>query len=194
MTRPPPCWQGMRCSPRPLKVAASAPFGPEVQARAVRRAGRRRRRWAAWCCGQELDLKYEAQDATGGPASAGAPAQDRRADRGGPPDGSGRSRRRRRGPGRRSSTYGYGLGLVFQIVDDVLDVTSHPAKSWASPSAATPSSGKTTFVTLYGADRAPWTMRKKVNDQACWPALQGVWRAGTVPAHHWPRSCWNGQK
>ena len=32
--------------------------------------------------------------------------------------------------------YAFGIGLVFQIVDDVLDVTSTP-NSWANPLAAT---------------------------------------------------------
>ena len=49
--------------------------------------------------------------------------------------------------------YAYGIGLVFQIVDDVLDVTS-TAEQLGKPIGSDSENGKTTFVTLFGADGA----------------------------------------
>ena len=119
--------------------------------------------------GQELDLKYEAQSATEaqllqvhrhktgalieaalqmGAAAAGATEEDKAA----------------------LKTYGYGLGLVFQIVDDVLDVTA-TQEELGKPIGSDAQQGKTTFVTLYGVQGA-MEYARKVNDQAC-AALQG---------------------
>ena len=47
--------------------------------------------------------------------------------------------------------YAYDLGLVFQIVDDVLDVTA-TAEDLGKPIGSDEENGKTTFVTLYGAE------------------------------------------
>lgn len=49
--------------------------------------------------------------------------------------------------------YAFGIGLVFQIVDDVLDVTS-TAEQLGKPIGSDSENGKTTFVTLYGAEGA----------------------------------------
>ena len=49
--------------------------------------------------------------------------------------------------------YAYDLGLVFQIVDDVLDVTS-TAEALGKPIGSDAANGKTTFATLYGPERA----------------------------------------
>lgn len=46
-------------------------------------------------------------------------------------------------------TYAQELGLVFQIVDDVLDVTASSAQL-GKPAGSDAANGKTTFVTLYG--------------------------------------------
>ena len=59
----------------------------------------------------------------------------------------------------------YGLGLVFQIVDDVLDVTSTP-EQLGKPIGSDSENGKTTFVTLYGADGA-MALAQKLNEQIC---------------------------
>ncbi len=51
------------------------------------------------------------------------------------------------------SEYAYALGLVFQIIDDVLDETS----TWeelGKPIGSDAQNGKTTFVSLYGIDGA----------------------------------------
>ena len=114
--------------------------------------------------GQELDLKYEALAATEnqlrlihrnktgalinaaiqmGAAAAKADEAQRRA----------------------LEQYAYGLGLVFQIVDDVLDVTSTP-EQLGKPIGSDSENGKTTFVTLYGVDGA-MALAQKLNEQIC---------------------------
>lgn len=114
--------------------------------------------------GQELDLKYEALAATEeqlrlihrnktgalinaavqmGAAAAGATPQQCKI----------------------LASYAYGLGLVFQIVDDVLDVTS-TAEQLGKPIGSDSENGKTTFVTLYGAEGA-MELAKKLNNETC---------------------------
>ena len=61
--------------------------------------------------------------------------------------------------------YAYGLGLVFQIVDDVLDVTS-TAEQLGKPIGSDSENGKTTFVTLFGVDGA-MQLAEKLNDETC---------------------------
>ena len=114
--------------------------------------------------GQELDLKYEALAATEeqlrlihrnktgalinaavqmGAAAAGATPQQCKI----------------------LASYAYGLGLVFQIVDDVLDVTSTP-EQLGKPIGSDSENGKTTFVTLFGVDGA-MQLAEKLNDETC---------------------------
>ncbi len=61
--------------------------------------------------------------------------------------------------------YAYGIGLVFQIVDDVLDVTSTP-EQLGKPIGSDQDNGKTTFVTLYGAEGA-LALAQKINEEVC---------------------------
>lgn len=61
--------------------------------------------------------------------------------------------------------YAYGIGLVFQIVDDVLDVTS-TAEQLGKPIGSDQENGKTTFVTLYGTDGA-LALAGKINEEVC---------------------------
>lgn len=61
--------------------------------------------------------------------------------------------------------YAYDLGLVFQIVDDVLDVTS-TAEQLGKPIGSDSENGKTTFVTLYGVKGA-LDLAETVNRAAC---------------------------
>ena len=61
--------------------------------------------------------------------------------------------------------YAFGIGLVFQIVDDVLDVTS-TAEQLGKPIGSDSENGKTTFVTLYGAEGA-MELAKKMNNETC---------------------------
>ena len=61
--------------------------------------------------------------------------------------------------------YAFGIGLVFQIVDDVLDVTS-TAEQLGKPIGSDSENGKTTFVTLYGAEGA-MELAKKLNNETC---------------------------
>ena len=52
-----------------------------------------------------------------------------------------------------AGTYAYYLGVAFQIVDDILDVTGDAAVL-GKPIGSDPVNGKTTFVTLEGLDGA----------------------------------------
>ena len=63
------------------------------------------------------------------------------------------------------ASYAYGLGLVFQIVDDVLDVTSTP-EQLGKPIGSDSENGKTTFVTLYGAEGA-MKLAHDLNQETC---------------------------
>ncbi len=57
------------------------------------------------------------------------------------------------------------IGLVFQVVDDVLDVTG-TAEQLGKPIGSDRETGKTTFVTLYGAEGA-MELAKKLNNETC---------------------------
>ncbi|MFI3170260.1 MAG: farnesyl diphosphate synthase [Faecalibacterium sp.] len=61
--------------------------------------------------------------------------------------------------------YASALGLVFQIVDDVLDETS-TAEELGKPIGSDKENGKTTFVTLYGVDGA-MALADKINTENC---------------------------
>ena len=67
--------------------------------------------------------------------------------------------------------YAREIGLVFQIVDDVLDVTS-TAEALGKPIGSDAENGKTTFVTLYGLEGARQLARQH-NDAAI-AALSGL--------------------
>ena len=142
-----------------FEAAANASASPEICMRAAqalsRGAGSR-----GMVYGQELDLKYEVLDTsesqllqihhnkTGalinaavqmGAAAAGADAAQQEA----------------------LEQYAYGLGLVFQIVDDILDVTA-TTEQLGKPVGSDMANGKTTFVTLYGPDGA-MTLAQQIN-------------------------------
>ena len=146
-----------------FEAIANAPAAPQICVAAARAlgagAGSR-----GMVYGQELDLKYEALAATEeqlrlihrnktgalinaavqmGAAAAGAAPQQCEI----------------------LASYAYGLGLVFQIVDDVLDVTSTP-EQLGKPIGSDSENGKTTFVTLYGVDGA-MALAQKLNEQIC---------------------------
>lgn len=61
-------------------------------------------------------------------------------------------------------TYAREIGLVFQIVDDILDVTSS-TEALGKPAGSDAENEKTTFVTLYGLDGAR-EMAQQHNDAA----------------------------
>ena len=146
-----------------FEAVANAPTGPQACAQAAKAlglgAGSR-----GMVYGQELDLKYEALAATEeqlrlihrnktgalinaavqmGAAAAGADAAQCRA----------------------LEAYAYGIGLVVQIVDDVLDVTSTP-EQLGKPVGSDSENGKTTFATLYGADGA-MELARRINEETC---------------------------
>lgn len=52
-----------------------------------------------------------------------------------------------------AAEYAYKLGLAFQIIDDILDVTS-TAEVLGKPIGSDAQENKTTFVTLYGVEKA----------------------------------------
>lgn len=52
-----------------------------------------------------------------------------------------------------SAEYGYKLGLAFQIIDDILDVTAS-TEEIGKPAGSDKEENKTTFVTLYGVEKA----------------------------------------
>lgn len=146
-----------------FEAVAQAPASPEVCIQAVKALSS-----GAGSCGmvygQELDLKYEVLDTTEsqllqihrnktgalinaavqmGAAAAGANQAQREA----------------------LEQYAYGLGLVFQIVDDVLDATA-TTEQLGKPAGSDQANGKTTFVTLYGPDDA-MTLAQQVNQDTC---------------------------
>ena len=61
--------------------------------------------------------------------------------------------------------YAYGIGLVFQIVDDVLDVTSTP-EQLGKPIGSDSENGKTTCATLYGVQGA-MELAGQLNAKTC---------------------------
>ena len=146
-----------------FEVVANAPASAQACVRAARAlgagAGSR-----GMVYGQELDLKYEALAATEdqlrlihrnktgalinaavqmGAAAAEADTETCRV----------------------LVAYAYGLGLVFQIVDDVLDVTSTP-EQLGKPIGSDSENGKTTFATLYGVQGA-MDLAQKLNAETC---------------------------
>lgn len=68
--------------------------------------------------------------------------------------------------------YAFDLGLVFQIVDDVLDVIATP-EELGKPIGSDQENGKVTFATLYGPQGA-LELAQKINDESC-EALKKVY-------------------
>lgn len=67
--------------------------------------------------------------------------------------------------------YAAGVGLVFQIVDDILDVTS-TTEELGKPVGSDEANDKTTFITLYGLDGAKAMAEK--NNQESLQALESL--------------------
>ena len=63
-----------------------------------------------------------------------------------------------------AADYGFKLGLAFQIIDDILDVTS-TTEELGKPVGSDEEENKTTFVTLYGVERAQ-KIANAVTDEA----------------------------
>lgn len=66
--------------------------------------------------------------------------------------------------------YAFRLGLVFQIVDDILDVTA-TQQQLGKPIGSDAAEGKTTFVTLYGVEGSR-EIARRLTQEAC-DALNG---------------------
>lgn len=67
---------------------------------------------------------------------------------------------------RAAAEYGLRLGFAFQVIDDILDVTS-TTDELGKPVGSDAENNKTTFVTLYGIDKA-----REMADQATAQALE----------------------
>lgn len=146
-----------------FEAVANAPAAPEVCVQAARALGAGAGSMGM-VYGQELDLKYEAlqptepvlrlihKNKTGalinaavqmGASAAGASPDQRCA----------------------LEQFAFGLGLVFQIVDDVLDVTGDAAQL-GKPVGSDAQNEKTTFATLYGVENA-LELARRVNRESC---------------------------
>ena len=71
-----------------------------------------------------------------------------------------------------SAEYGYKLGLAFQIIDDILDVTAS-TEEIGKPAGSDIAENKTTFVTLYGVEKA-----RKIADRITSEALECLGKTG----------------
>ena len=147
-----------------FEAIANAPACPQARVRAAQALGMGAGSHGM-VYGQELDLKYEALAATEeqlrlihrhktgalinaaiqmGAAAAQATEQQ----------------------SKELEDYAYGIGLVFQIVDDVLDVVGSQ-EQLGKPIGSDSENGKTTFVTLfglYGAKQKAALLTKKAED------------------------------
>ncbi len=61
--------------------------------------------------------------------------------------------------------YAFAVGMVFQIVDDILDVTATETEL-GKPIGSDKANGKTTFVSLYGVERSR-EMARQITQDAC---------------------------
>ena len=146
-----------------FNVVANAPASPIVSVRAARALGAGAGSHGM-VYGQELDLKYEALAATEEQlrlihrnktgalinaavqmGAAAAQANETQC--------------------KELEDYAFGIGLVFQIVDDVLDVVGSQ-EQLGKPIGSDSENGKTTFVTLFGTDGA-MELAKKLNNETC---------------------------
>ncbi|MDE6834287.1 MAG: polyprenyl synthetase family protein [Ruminococcus sp.] len=71
-----------------------------------------------------------------------------------------------------SAEYGYKLGLAFQIIDDILDVTAS-TEEIGKPAGSDMEENKTTFVTLYGVEKA-----REIADRITAEALECLEKTG----------------
>lgn len=71
-----------------------------------------------------------------------------------------------------SAEYGYKLGLAFQIIDDILDVTAS-TEEIGKPAGSDAEENKTTFVTLYGVEKA-----QEIADKITAEALECLEKTG----------------
>lgn len=61
------------------------------------------------------------------------------------------------------STYGYNIGLAFQVIDDILDVTGDQQKLGKTPGKDSREK-KFTFVTLYGIEKSRMIAKEKTEE------------------------------
>ena len=71
------------------------------------------------------------------------------------------------------AAYGEALGLAFQIVDDILDVTSDTA-SLGKPVGSDEANGKMTYVALHGIDGAKRRVRELTDTAGAALAIDGI--------------------
>ena len=76
-----------------------------------------------------------------------------------------------------AAKYGYNLGIAFQVIDDILDVTADE-KKLGKPVGSDDKNNKTTFVTIYGIEKA-FAIAAQLSNAAL-DALDDVLRACVV--------------
>ena len=127
-------------------------MAPALQARLIallaRAAGH-----AGMAGGQAIDLASIGQRAGRARAARHAPPQDRRPAAGQRADGRGLRSRRRRGAERALADYGAALGLAFQVVDDILDVTQ-ASETLGKTAGKDLDHNKPTYVSVLGLEAA----------------------------------------
>ncbi len=68
---------------------------------------------------------------------------------------------------RAAAEYGMRLGFAFQVIDDILDVTS-TEEELGKPIGSDEAENKTTFVTLYGVEKAQQIADKATSEALEW--------------------------
>ncbi len=147
-----------------FSVLAESPAPAEARVAAVQELASGAGAAGGMILGQELDLYHETI-----PATAGQLMEIHRRKTGALINAAvqlGAAAARASAPVRdRLRQYAFDVGLVFQIVDDVLDVTS-TSQQLGKPVGSDAENNKTTFVTLYGVEGAMEHARV-INQRAC---------------------------
>ena len=153
--------QAQRAARRRRAAGARVRAARARRRRASRRPSRRacagcsraRRATRAWPAARPSTWPAWAVALTEDAAAPHAPPEDRRAAAGQRDDGRGLRQRRRFDASPRLSRYGAALGLAFQVVDDILDVTADSA-TLGKTAGKDAEQDKPTYVSLLGLERS----------------------------------------